>query len=137
MKEKYQEIARYLICGVSTTIVDFVVFYLLHRCLAMNTLIATALAWLAAVIFAYITNHAFVFKSDNKVLQEFISFIGVRVASGMMQVCLMVILCDVLKLNDIYAKIIVGAIVTITNYIASKVFVFKQVEGPYGTGVKA
>lgn len=125
-KNVYKEIVQYLLCGIGTTLVDLTVFFVLHRMWNVNTALSTTFAWGFAVLFSYVISHIYVFKSNNDVFQEFVSFFTVRIASGAMQISLMILLCDVLEVNDLFAKLFVGVVVTIINYVASKAFVFKQ-----------
>ena len=56
------ETVSYLICGILTTLVDWGVFGVLNESVQMDYRISTALSWLAAVIFAYVSNKLVVFR---------------------------------------------------------------------------
>ena len=58
-----KEVISYLFFGVMTTVVNFVIFGLCEG--RMNVLIVNAIAWVGAVIFAFITNKLFVFESKS------------------------------------------------------------------------
>ena len=62
---KYKEVIMYLIFGVATTLVNWVVYSLLMKTSAVNMTISNAIAWFTAVVFAYITNKLFVFESKS------------------------------------------------------------------------
>ena len=77
--EKYKEIITYVIFGVLTTVVNFVVFRLCEILLGERFyLLSNVIAWAVSVAFAYITNKIWVFESDTKgkkeILKELISF---------------------------------------------------------------
>ena len=55
-----KETILYLIFGVLTTILNIAICGLLYDILHWDVIIATVIAWIAAVIFAFITNKIFV-----------------------------------------------------------------------------
>ena len=126
LQDKYQELINYLIVGVLTTIVSIVSYYI-FRLFIENYIVCTIISWIIAIIFAYITNRLFVFKSKEKnILKEFIIFVISRLASLGIELLSMALLVDVISIDDKIAKIIVQVIVIVLNYILSKIFVFKR-----------
>lgn len=133
---KYEEIINYLIIGVFTTIVSLGSYLLFANTLFsaksdLDIQIANVLSWICAVIFAYITNRIFVFKSktegEHKV-KETINFVGSRFASLLVDMGLMYVLFSLMHMNDGLAKVLVQIVVVVMNYVVSKVFVFKKVD---------
>lgn len=134
--KKYEEIINYLIVGVLTTIVSLVVkwgllFTILDPKSALELQIAVIISWIVAVTFAYITNRIFVFKSKSKkILKEIINFFGARLLTLGMEMFIMWFFITLLRLNsDTWVfiwTIVVQVLVTIFNYIFSKLFVFKK-----------
>lgn len=129
---KNPEIWNYLIIGILTTVVSLVTYFIATRTFLDPTKkielqIANVLSWIFAVAFAYITNRLLVFKSKNKnIINEISKFIGSRIASLFMDMFIMFIVVSVLLQSDIIGKVISQVVVTITNYILSKLFVFKK-----------
>lgn len=129
---KNTELWNYIIVGLLTTVVSLVVYFGLTRTIltsgnSLDILIANIISWICAIVFAYITNRIFVFKSNNKhLLREFISFTGSRIASLLLDILCMWLVVSVLLQSDVLGKIISQIVVTITNYIFSKIFVFKK-----------
>ena len=136
--EKYKEIINYLIFGVLTTIVNLVVKYLLlftilnpQNSIELQTSII--LSWIAAVTFAYFTNRIYVFKSENKnKLKEFFNFIIARISTLLMEMAIMWFFVTFLKLNSnlyvIIFTLISQFVVIVSNYVFSKLFIFKKVD---------
>lgn len=130
--KKHQEIINYLIVGVLTTIVSLLTYYIcvlifLDPNKAIELQIANIISWICAVLFAYITNKVFVFKSKNKNLfKEFTSFVSARVLTLLLDMLIMFIMVTALGINDKISKLVVQVVVTILNYIFSKIFVFKK-----------
>ena len=124
-----KEVISYLIFGVLITVVNIVVYYVFNTWLQVNYLVSNAIAWIASVLFAYITNRKYVFGSKNtSMINELVKFIGARLSTGIMDMILMWLLVDVLSMNSMVSKIVVNVLVIVLNYVLSKVFVFKKEE---------
>ena len=132
---KYEEIINYLIFGFLTTLISLIVYYILVYTILnpdnpILLQIANIISWIAGVTFAYITNKKYVFKSDNKnIKKELSSFVGSRLVTLFMDMIIMLIGVTILKGNDKIIKIISQIIVIVSNYLFSKIFVFKKKEG--------
>ncbi len=127
-KEKLKELIIYGIFGVLTTAVSFGSFYLLRKIFPfVNETILNTISIILAILFAYVTNRKYVFKSEEKnILKEFIKFAGSRSVSALFEVIAFFILNTFLKLEGMMAKAIVSIVVIILNYVLSKVFVFTK-----------
>ena len=127
---KYSDVLPYLFFGVCTTLVNIIVYWLFARVLSFSTMISTVVAWVMAVLFAYITNRKWVFKSTSfsysAVIREVISFLGCRLLTGVLDWASMYVLIDILQLDDLLIKALSNVIVIILNYIASKLIIFKR-----------
>ena len=127
-----KEFIFYLIFGVLTTIVSLSVYYFcvltfLNPNNAFQLQIANILSWILAVAFAYVTNRKFVFESkDPNKLKELIKFVTARLLTLFLDMLVMFILVTLLHFNDKISKLISQVIITISNYIFSKIFVFKK-----------
>lgn len=123
-------IIMYLIFGVLTTILNFIVFLFCSQVLKIDVLIANIIAWIAGVIFAFITNKFFVFESKTKDLKVFIkelnSFVASRLLTLGMEEIIIFIFITQLNFNSTIIKIIAQFLVIVFNYIFSKIFVFKK-----------
>lgn len=129
---KYKEIINYLIVGALTTAISLITYYLcvftiLDPNNAIQLQIANVISWIVGVIFAYVTNRKFVFKSNNEnLVKESTSFVGTRLVTLLLDMLIMFIMVTVLRFNDKISKLVVQIIVIILNYVFSKLFVFKK-----------
>ncbi len=152
-----REIITYVIFGVLTTVVNLAVFYIVKNIFVSvgwngvfnavfssagsekileilgkgtDYLDATVIAWIAAVIFAFVTNKLVVFESKSwkptVAGKEFVAFIGARVFSLLVELLFMFVTVTLLSFNEFIAKIIVQFIVVVLNYIFSKLIIFKK-----------
>lgn len=127
--KKYRELISYLIFGVLTTVVNYVV-YLIAAPFFSTATIPTAIAWIFAVVFAYVTNRKYVFHSKATgaaaLAAEIGSFFGARLLSGLLDVGFMWVTADKLGLNDKIMKLVANVFVVVFNYIASKLVIFRK-----------
>ncbi len=125
---KNKEIVMYLIFGILTTVVNIVVYYLFNDVMHINYLIANAIAWVASVLFAYITNRKYVFESsDTSWVVECLKFMTSRVSTGLIDMIVMFVLVNLFAFNSMISKVISNVLVIVLNYVFSKLFVFKKV----------
>lgn len=132
MKEKYGEIERYLIVGVLTTVVSLgtyygCVFIFLNPENALQLQLANVLSWIMAVTFAYATSRIYVFQSKQEnILREMVAFYSSRLLTLFMDMAIMFIMVTLCRVNDKLAKLVVQVVVTVANYVFSKIFVFRR-----------
>lgn len=128
--EKYWDILSYLCFGGLTTLVNYVVYLPCYNWLGLSAAVSNVIAWVAAVIFAFLTNKPFVFKSHDwsaKVLwPELTKFVGCRVGSGFLETAIIFVTVDCLGWNGNWMKLITSVLVVILNYFGSKLLVFKK-----------
>ncbi|MBQ8207940.1 MAG: GtrA family protein [Clostridia bacterium] len=132
LKELYiknKEVILYLIFGGGTTIVDWVISFLLYR-IGTEVHTADVIAWIAAVAFAYITNRIFVFRSKAKgtprIIREIIGFASSRMLTFVIQEVIIEVLYGQLEWNKYAVKIAASVIVVILNYVFSKLIIFRK-----------
>lgn len=133
--QRYREQIMYLIFGVLTTIINWLVYVLLVTA-GQDLEITNAIAWIAAVLFAYFTNRAFVFQSKatdkNAVFKEFVMFFGSRIATGIVEIVGFPLLYRIgmnqaiFAVDGFMAKIIISIVVIVLNYVCSKLIVFNE-----------
>ena len=128
--EKYRSILIYLIFGVLTTAVNYLVYIPCLNLLGLSASVSNVIAWCVAVLFAFLTNKPFVFESKDwsvkTVVPEFTKFVGTRVASGLMETLILMVAVDMLGWNGVIWKLVTNVIVVILNYIGSKLLVFRR-----------
>lgn len=133
---KYREVIMYLIFGVLTTAVNWGIYSVFVKYLGVNINISNVIAWIFSVLFAFVTNKIWVFESKSTapktVLREFVLFLGARAISGVIEIAGLPIAVK-LGLNQslfgveaFLAKIIISVVVVVTNYVFSKMLVFKK-----------
>lgn len=130
MYESYKGIILYIFFGGITTLINIVSYYLFYNVFNVSNVTSNIIAWFLSVIFAFATNKIWVFNSkswDAKIaIKELVSFISVRLLTGVFDTSVMYIGVDLFKFNSLIMKILSNLIVLISNYIGSKFFIFKK-----------
>ncbi len=128
--KKYEDILLYLVFGVLTTAVNYVVYYPCFNLLQISAAVSNVISWCVAVTFAFVTNKPLVFRSYDwslkVVLPELWKFLTCRIGSGVLETVLLLVCVDMLHWDGNWMKLITSVLVVIVNYIGSKFFVFKK-----------
>lgn len=126
---KYKSFIAYAFFGVCTTLVNLLCYKLFYFVLGISNVPATVLAWLFAVLFAFVTNKLWVFDSKSfavaTFLPEFVKFLLFRIATGVLDVGIMWFAVDKMQWNAMLWKLISNVIVIVLNYVASKMIIFR------------
>lgn len=164
---KYKEIIMYIIFGVMTTLVNWVVYTLLMKLFGsaaesqtvLFTLfgrsittkvfyifIANFVAWVAGVLFAFVTNKLWVFESKSwrfgLVMKELWLFVLARLITGVLEWFGVPLLWaigldqDLFGIDGFLAKIVVSVVVVILNYVFSKLIIFRKKDKTDNTSEK-
>lgn len=129
---KYRELIAYVIVGGMTTVVSMALYYgstwtFLDGSDALQVQIANVISWVGAVAFAYVTNRVFVFQSHNTaVFREIVSFVSSRVLTLLLDMGCMWLLVTAIGVDHRIAKLVSMVLVTVGNYVISKLLVFKK-----------
>lgn len=128
---KYRMQLMYLIFGVLTTLVNIVV-YSGARWMDLTINVSYVLAWLLSVLFAYLTNRKWVFYSQTtgfgNIILEMIKFFLARLATGMLGYLILLFGVHVMHQNDMIWNVIQNIFVIVSNYVLSKLVIFKLKE---------
>ncbi|MCD1023580.1 GtrA family protein [Enterococcus sp. SMC-9] len=124
------EVFIYLFFGGLATVVNFVIYFFARDAFNLNLFNSNSISWLAAVLFAFVTNKLWVFKSESEnffeLIIEFGKFIFYRIVSYGLDMGMMFLFVDSLEITDFWAKLITQVVVVIANYLFSKLFIFKS-----------
>ena len=128
--EKYREQVLYLLFGAFTSVISLGSYWLLDDVAGQSAALAYAVSWLAAVLFAFITNKLFVFgsrkSSAKKSAFEAVTFVGGRILTGIVGGLFTVGTVDKLGLNGLIMRFIASCIEVVLNYLISKLIVFRK-----------
>lgn len=128
--QKHYDILVYLVFGVLTTLVNYIVYLPCYNLLGLQASVSNVIAWAVAVIFAFVTNKPFVFRSHDwsaaTVVPELIKFLATRVGSGALETAILFAAVDLQNWNGNVWKIVTSVLVVVLNYVGSKLLVFRK-----------
>lgn len=126
----HRDILRYLFFGALTTAVNYLVYLPCHNLLGIPASVSNVIAWVAAVVFAFVTNKPFVFNSHDwsaaTLLPELGKFALCRVGSGLLETAILFVTVDWLHWDGNWMKLFTSVLVVVLNYFGSKLLVFKK-----------
>lgn len=126
---RYAAVLRYLFFGVLTTVINILVYTLCYEKMQISNMGSTVIAWVAAVLFAFITNKQYVFRSKDwkwkTTAEEGIKFTGGRLSTGVMELVVMYVAVDLMGFPGIVMKTAVNVLVIVLNYAISKRWIFQ------------
>ena len=126
--KKHKSFVAYAFFGACTTLVNLLCYRSFYFVLGIPNVASTALAWLFAVLFAFVTNKLWVFNSKSwgfaVVIPELVKFFICRIATGILDVGIMWLAVDKMQWNAMAWKFISNIIVIVLNYVASKMIIF-------------
>jgi putative flippase GtrA len=127
---KYQEPIRYILFGICTTIVNIGIFFLFDTIWDIPYLMANAISIVVAVLFAFLVNKRYVFRTKSSNLsdtfREFLLFCSFRLISGLYDMVSMWLLVEHIEIGTTQAKILTEVMIVILNYLFSKFVVFHK-----------
>lgn len=118
------QLAKFVIAGVTTTLFDWGIFYVLVYIVNIEPLIAQIFSFTASTLLSYYINTLWVFdttknKTRRRLIIEFFVFSGIAL---IISEILLYIFIYQLHLNDMLAKVITTAITMVFNFITRKLF---------------
>ncbi len=123
-----REVITYLISGVLTTVVNWVLYWLIVEKIGMEELSGNAVDWVLTVAFAYAINAFWVFDSKfigwSAERKKILKFYAARLLTFVIEEGGILIFVKQLKFNGLMVKAVLAVIVIILNYVFSKLFVF-------------
>jgi len=131
--DKVSKLIRYVFFGACTTLVNFLMFALLKDVLRIELNISNAVAVASSILFAYVTNKLFVFRSHTQntadLIREIISFFSARGFTMLIEIGSIFLIHTVLRVDEAYSFYTKGAVnvlVLILNFVFSQWIVFRK-----------
>jgi putative flippase GtrA len=122
-------ITRFSLVGIANTLIDFLVFTLLHGFIGLNYIASQTMGYSFGIANSFVLNKKWTFSrinSNKKTSHELFQFIIVNLISLAITLMAMNFLVKSLNMNVYISKIIVTLIAQITNFLAYKLWVFNQ-----------
>lgn len=140
---KNKSVLLYLFFGGLTTLVSILTFWLAELFIrsdfnvsifgsmySVKVVLSNAISWICAVLFAFFTNRIWVFNSPTDswtgFFKQMAAFFGGRFATFLLETAILVVFVSILNFNEMLMKIIAQLVVLVSNYVISKLIVFRK-----------
>lgn len=128
--EKFHQFIDYFLFGLITASINIAVFFVLHELFSLYYLIANSVAVSLAILFSFLVNKKYVFKTKmytkKALVREFSLFVSLRLTAALMDMAGLYLIVQLVRLGATAAKVIVEVFIASSNYYISKRVIFKK-----------
>lgn len=122
-----RQFVKFGIVGVSSTAIDWGVFYFLNSFFGLYYLLAKVLSFLVAVVNSFFWNRRWTFRSrSQQKAQEFSKFMFIYTLSLAINAGIMFLAVDFLHWRKIFSLIAATGFTTFWNFFANKFWIFRH-----------
>lgn len=127
LANRHWHIVSYIFWGGTTTFVNWLVFFPLKD--RIHYLVANGIAWVISVVFSFLANRAFVFRSESRgwvILKEGLLFAASRLFSWGLETGLMWAGVELLHVPKGLMKVVLAISIAVLNFLVGKFVVFRK-----------
>lgn len=124
MKKDLRELISYVFIGGCTTVINFIIYWIIIKVVDQGWLLANIISWFGAVIFAFWANKHYVFKSSNETKKEAYQFFVLRLGTLVIESILLYLFIQLLGADEMLSKVVVSVITVVSNYGLCKFKIF-------------
>ncbi len=126
MNKLSKEAVKFIIIGIFGTAVNYGVFYTIYKFIGVNYTISSAIGFIAGVFAGFPFNKNWTFQSDKNTRKVIIPYFTIYLMSLGISIALLNIQVKLLNINPLIANVVCICVTTVTNFIGTKLFVFKN-----------
>lgn len=116
---------RFLVVGILNTIVGYIIYFLCLRFFHLNYIISLLFAHILGVVHSYFWNSKWTFKSGSYTYKNLAKFVGVYVSSFTINLLVLYIMVDFLRINPLFSQVVALFITTLISFVGHKYWSFK------------
>ncbi len=129
-EERFFRLVRYILIGGLTTLVSFGIYWVLYALVGIEPNLANTISVIVSVVFAYVTNKQFVFKSHCESIKdliiEMVGFFSSRGVTMVVEIGGVFLFITYWKMDPMLSKVTVSILVIVLNYVFSQYLVFRN-----------
>ena len=133
MKNKKKELIKYIFVGLSTVLIDFLIYKFLIKFIVIY--LSKTISFLSGTFFSYQLNRTWTFKSGKTKLSQFIKYLIIHITSLIINVFLNSLLLNTFSKNYFLSYEVSFLIATLTsatyNFLFIKKFIFNNTRSEY------
>lgn len=128
-KNNLKELFLYLIAGGIATLAEWGIFRLFDSALSVHYTLSTVIAYLLSTFVNWAAGRLLVFrKSPQPFWQEILKIYLAAIAGLLMNLAIMFICVDLLRMDEMLSKILATGIVFLFNFLIRKLYIYKNRE---------
>ncbi|BFT75368.1 GtrA family protein [Paenibacillus sp. P36] len=116
---------KFLVVGLLNTIVGYTVYFMCLRFFNFNYIISLIFAHILGVIHSYTWNSKWTFKTGRYTFKNLLKFLGVYVISFFINLIVLYILVNYLRIAPLYSQLFALFITTLISFVGHKYWSFK------------
>ncbi len=120
------QMVRFTLVGVGNTLLTLVVIFTLTDIFRLDYLLANGIGYTCGLIFSFVVNKIFTFRSKEYFLREAVFFIGVCIVCYFVQLGVLVVLREAMNLPVSIAQLLAIGVYTSMNFFLNKFITFKE-----------
>ena len=128
MKNKKKELIKYIFVGLSTVLIDFLIYKFLIKFIVIY--LAKTISFLSGTFFSYQLNRTWTFKSGGEKLSQFIKYLIIHITSLVLNVFINSLLLNTFSKNYFLSYEVSFLVATLTsaiyNFSFIKIFIFNN-----------
>ena len=131
-REEILRLLKFAVIGVSNTLVDYLVFFLLNNILLTGYGVNQAIAYTCGMLNSFVLNRRWTFsdfRRNRKLPEQFLLFMAINGISLAVTVGAMAMLAYTLGMNVYIAKALVILIAQAINFLGYRLWVFRKPSG--------
>ena len=133
MKNKKKELLKYIFVGLSTVLIDFLIYKFLINFIVIY--LSKTISFLSGTFFSYQLNRTWTFKSGKTKLSQFIKYLIIHITSLIINVFFNSLLLNTFPKNYYLSYEVSFLIATLTsaiyNFLFIKKFIFNNTRSEY------
>jgi len=123
LKNKKKELLKYIFVGLSTVLIDFIIYKFLIKFTVIY--LSKTISFLSGTFFSYQLNRTWTFKSGKTKLSQFIKYLIIHITSLIINVFLNSLLLNTFSKNYYLSYEVSFLIATLTSAIYNFLFIKK------------
>lgn len=133
MEERLRELkkaARFVVVGISNTLLDFAVFTVLAQLLSVNVYLAQVAGYCTGTVNSYVLNRSWTFRARERFFSPaLVRFLCLNLGMLLLSTGLLYLFFDVAGLPKLIAKAGATGVIMVVSFLCNRFWVFREREG--------
>ena|SRR3989344_8215576 len=125
MHKTINQFIKFCIVGFFGALLNYSTFFILYNYLSVYYMISSGTGFIISVFLAFYLNSKYTFNNPQKSKKRLVKYFSVNIFSLLLGLLSLAFLVEILSINVYISNLLVIGIQTSSNFIGSKLFVFR------------